>query len=372
MSVFKRGKTYWVEFRFNHIRCRKRSPENSLAGAKTFESLLRMKLARGEPINEKPKVKVPTFSEFSDKWFDTYVKTNNKPSEQDNKEMVFRIHLKPFFGRKPLDQINNLMIEEYKAKKQAQGICNKSINNQIGMLGKCLRCAEEWEVITKVPRIKPLKVPPQTFKFLSEEEYDLLLEASKQVSIELYEMILFTLRTGLRIGELIAVKWEDINYDNQSILIARTCWKGEMGSPKSNRTRQIPLADDLYNLLYQRRQKEGFIFLNQEGEIYSRFALDRALDRACKLAGIKIVSWHPLRHTFASKLANNGVALHVIQALLGHSDLKMTQRYAHLEPLTLSEAIKTLEPKNNLELFRAHKMPTNAEIPVKFEWKIPN
>lgn len=372
MSVMKRGKVYWVEFRFNHTRCRKRSPENTLAGAKTFESLLRMKLARGESIDEKPKARIPNFSEFADKWFNTYVVTNNKPSEQNNKEMTLRNHLKPFFGRTLLDRINNLMIEEYKAKKQAQGICNKSINNQIGMLGKCLRCAEEWEVITKVPRIKPLKVPPQSFKFLAEEEYELLLEASRKISFELYELILFALRTGVRIGELIAVKWSDINHANRSILISRSCWKGAMGSPKSNKVRQIPLAEDIYNLLCQRRQNEGFIFLNQEGQIYSRFSLDRALDRACKLAGIKIVSWHPLRHSFASRLANNGVPLQVIQALLGHSDLKMTQRYAHLEPLTLIDAIKTLEPKKSTNIFCAHKMPTNAEISTNFAWKIPN
>ena len=82
MSVYKRGNKWWVRFRFNHQRYFKCSPENSQAGAKAYEALLRQKLSRGEPIIEvKKEIEIiPTFKEFSDKWFAVYVKTNNKYS----------------------------------------------------------------------------------------------------------------------------------------------------------------------------------------------------------------------------------------------------------------------------------------------------
>lgn len=361
MGQKKRGSKYWVRFGFNHQRYSKASPDNTLAGARAYEAMLRQKLARGESIDERPKEKMATYSEFVERWFDTYVKTNNKPSEQSHKADVIKNHLKPFFGKTPLDRINNLMIEEYKAKKQKQGICNKTINNHIGMLGKSLRCAEDWEIITKVPKIQPLKVPPQTFKFLTEEEYNLLLESAKKSEPEIYEMILFALRTGVRVGELLVIDWSDISFSNGSVTIKRSVFKGIIGSPKSNRFRRIPLAKDVLDLLYQRRQKEGFVFLNNEGQIYSRYSLDRALDRACKAAGVPIVSWHPLRHSFASKLANNGISIQVIQTLLGHSDIKVTQRYAHLEPATLVEAIQTLEPKRGVEINLGYNAGTIAK-----------
>lgn len=364
MSVFKRGNRYWIRFRFNHQRYRRPSPDNTAAGAKAYEALLRQKLAKGMPIEEPQKEKMISFSEFIDKWFDTYVKTNNKPSEQSHKFDVIKNHLRPFFGKTSLDKINNFMIEEYKAKKQKQGICNKTINNHIGMLGKCLRCAVDWEIIDKIPKIQPLKVPPQAFKFLTEEEYSKLLESARTHEPDIYEMILFALRTGVRVGELLVIDWSDINFSNRTVMIRRSIFKGIIGSPKSNKIRQVPLAEDIYNILYARKENEGFVFLNREGKVHSRFSLDRSLDRACRAAGIKIVSWHPLRHTFASKLANNGISLQVIQALLGHSDIKMTQRYAHLEPNTLIDAIRTLEPKKGVFINFGHNMDTidkNAE-----------
>src|SRR5882762_2081967 len=102
------------------MRYRKRSPKNSLAGAKAYELLLRQRIARGEPLNgheENQGPPVPTFKEFSEKWYETYVCTNNKPSEQKAKRVTLRAHLLPCFGPLRLDDISGLEIEEYKAAK---------------------------------------------------------------------------------------------------------------------------------------------------------------------------------------------------------------------------------------------------------------
>jgi len=365
MSVAKRGNRWWVNFSYQHQRYRFSSPNNSQVGAKDYESLLRQKLTRGENIHEKPREDAMLFSDFVKRWFETYVKTNNKPSEQNNKAGTLKVHLLPFFGKMQLTKIGNLTIEEYKAKKQAQGLCNKSINNHIGVLGKCLRCAVDWEILDKVPKIKPLKVPPQTFKFLNEDEYTKLLQSTKETNVELYEMVLFALRTGVRIGELIAVDWTDVDFINKVITIRRSAVNGIIGSPKNNRIRKIPMTSDLANMLYQRQKKSGFIFLDNRDQLHSRYKLDRALEKACKASDIKVVSWHPLRHSFASQLANRGVSIQFIQTLLGHSDLKMTQRYTHIELSTLSDAIKTLEPTIGVNLIFCHNNVTKPKITNK-------
>jgi len=362
MSVFKRGNKYWVGFRCNRIRYRKPCPDNSYAGAKAYEALIRQKLARGESIaaEEKPKDKVPSFQEFSDKWYRTYVLTNNKPSEQVQKKCMLNKHLAPYFGRMVLSQISALQIEEFKAKKQSSGLCNKSINNLLGILGKCLRTAQEWEIIDKVPRIKPLKVAPQEVKYLNEEEYTQLLVAANDGGI-FYEMLLFSLRTGVRIGELAALEWADINFHDGTVTVRRNIVNGIVGSPKNNKFRTVYLACDIFEKLSARRKNNGLIFPDDIGNYFSRFICRNRLNNLCSKAGIKRISWHALRHSFASQLATNGVSLKTIQELMGHSDLKMVQRYAHLEPITLREAIKTLEPKKELDINFGHNMATIPE-----------
>jgi len=366
MSIFKRGNKYWVSIRHNKQRYRLSSPANTLAGAKAYEASLRGKLALGKPVMDKVEEST-SFAQFVDKWFNTYVMTNNKPSEQLNKKTAIKNHLKPFFGKINIDKISALNIEEFKALKQAEGKCNKSINNYLGMLSKCLNCAQEWGIIKTPPKIKPLKVPPQKFRFFTEEQYNRLLEEAQKINREFYEMILFTLRTGVRVGELMALRWEDIDFENKKVTIRRSIVNGIIGSPKNNKIRIIPLTNDILEVLKVKKSTPIHSELFDNGK--SRFSLNRALKRYCGNLGIGVGGWHDLRHTFASKLANNGISLQVIQALLGHSDLKMTQRYAHLEPLTLSDAIKTLEPKEPLNLNFGHNMDTVTKIPNLSEIK---
>lgn len=362
MSVYKRNNKYWISFRFNHVRYRKASPDNTYSGAKAFEALLRQRLARGEPIEvvEKKIVKIVTFEDFSDKWLKTYVKTNNKPSEQNQKKCIIEKHLKPAFGGLPLDKITVLLIEEFKSNKQSENLSNKTINNITGVLSKCLKTAEEWEIITKTPKIKSLKVAPKDPNYLNENEYNKLIEAAKEDRLS-YEMILFTLRTGVRIGELLALDWSDINFANRLVTIKRNIVNGHIGSPKNNKYRSIYLAQDILGVLQTRKKDKGLLFPDSHGSYLSRFSCRHKLEKFCRKANVKKISWHGLRHSFASQLATNGVSLKTIQELLGHSDLKMVQRYAHLEPVTLKEAIRTLEPKIELNLDFGHNMATIPE-----------
>lgn len=369
MSVYKRNNKYWIAFRFSHQRYRKASPENTLAGAKAYEALIRQKLSKGEKLeNEIKKVKkTPDFQTFSKQWFEVYVKTNNKHSEVSNKESILRAHLVPFFGKKAIDQINGLDIEGFKAKEIKAGLSHKSINNFLIVMSRCLKIAQEWSVIEKVPRIKLLKVQIQKFDHLSEKECQDLLDNSDGI---LKNMILVALKTGLRFGELIALEWKDIDYTNNQMTVRQSLYRGVMGGTKSNKIRFVPLIDDVCETLRSINKNNSFIFTKEKGDNLEPMLCLRWLHRTCERAGLRRIGWHTLRHTFASQLAQRGVSITIVKELLGHSDIRTTMRYSHLTTSATREAVLLLN--QNI----GHNMATISDtaneklvlpIPVKSE-----
>ena len=136
-------KSWWIDFRFNHTRYRKRSPENSRTGALAYEAVLRQKLARGESIEKTTHATEHVFERFAWKWFEEYVKANNKYSEQRTKKYIISASLVPFFGKIPVAEITARHIEQYKAQMVRNGVTNKTIKNRLTVLNKCLRTAYE-------------------------------------------------------------------------------------------------------------------------------------------------------------------------------------------------------------------------------------
>ncbi len=342
MGVRKRHKKWWVDFCFRQIRYRRPSPVNSKSGALAYELQLKQKLSRGEPLD--PQIdKTPTFKQFARDWFETYVKNNNKHSEIVSKETILRVHLVPYFGHRKLDEIKNLDVEKYKAKKISQELAPKTINNHLATLKKAFRCAMEWGEIEKHPIIKPLKVPPQKYDFLSPEECEQLLDAADGI---FHDMIAVALGTGLRFGELIALNWEDVDFNAGELTIKQAYVRGILGSTKSNRIRHIPMSHSVSAVLYPMRQSEGLVFSDPRGNPLKQDFCIKKLRSICRKAGLREIGWHTLRHTFASHLAQRGANLSAVQGLLGHSDIQTTMRYAHINRAVLREAITILDGAN--------------------------
>jgi integrase len=356
MGVRKRHNKWWIDFSFEGERYRKPSPENSKAGALAYELVMKQRLAKDEPAHSTPKHR-QTFDEFSGKWFEIYVKTNNKPSEVRSKEYTLRLHLVPFFGRFKLGNIRNIDIEKYKSKKLEAGLNPKSINNHLTILSKCLRTAVEWEETTNFPLIKKLKVPPQRFDFLNEEECELLKQSA---SGYWKDMIKVALETGLRFGELTALTWEDVNLDKGELTIGQAFSGGVLGSTKGNKIRRVPMTDAVYETLDKMKKRQGYVFQNSQGLPLSQSSSIKKLHKTCERAGIRRIGWHTLRHTFASHLAQSGANIVAIQQLLGHTDIKTTMRYAHINRDVLKVAIGNLnKAKEGVEGTR-HNSVTDA------------
>lgn len=343
MAVRKLRNWWWVDIRHEGTRYRKRSPENSRAGAQAYELVLRQRLAKSEPISGRDADRVvATFAQFAQQWFETYVRANNKPSEQYAKKSVLRTHLVPYFGRTPLSEISNGHIEQFKAKKRLDGLSPKRINNILTILNTCLKAAMDWSVIESVPRIKLLKTTPPQIEFLEPFELQQLL--SNQCEPEWQAMITVAARTGMRIGEIVTLMWQDIDFDRSSITVRRSLSANQITATKNYKIRHIPMTVDVKALLASMRQDEGFVFHrpHRQDEYQSRYTAHAALQRACARSHIRRIGWHTLRHTFASHLVMKGVSIYIVQRLLGHSSISQTERYAHLASSTLHEAISVL------------------------------
>lgn len=281
---------------------------------------------------------MPTFREFSAEWYKTYVLTTNKPSEQYTKEGVLRVHLLPFFGETPLDKISNYQIEQFKALKKQAGLNPKTINNFLACLRKCLQCAIDWEKLTVMPKMKKFPIDCGRIDFLSPTESAKLLTDDQDPVI--HGMIRMALRTGMRFGEIIGLDWADVDMAKRIINVRRNKVMGLIGTPKNGKVRSIAIAGDLHAFLSQMVKKSGPVFDLGDGRDLTHHLALNALKRACVRVGIRKISWHTLRHTTASHLAAEGVPMNVVKELLGHSNILMTSKYAHLAPSALKDAVE--------------------------------
>lgn len=360
MAVRIMRHSWWIDFRHAGVRYRMRSPENTRAGANAYEALVKRKLVNGEPLTPDPKPERATFVDFAKEWFVTHVTNNNKPSEQRTKETLLRLHLVPFFGHMPLDDISALEIERYKASKKGH-LSAKSVNNHLICLGKCLRTAVEWGKLGAAPRVRLLRVTPPSIDFLSPAETArLLADAGEPVW---NEMARTAVRTGMRRGELMALDWSDIDLKTASVTVRRSLVDGVIGTPKNHRQRTLPLTDDVVRMFESRRPRarSGLVFLRPDGRRLDKSVAGGAIRRICRRVGLRTIGWHTLRHTFASTLVVEGVPLPIVSALLGHSDISITMRYAHLAPSTLRESVLVLERAERRALAEVGQRAGNAE-----------
>ena len=350
MAIRKIKNSWWVDFRIEHTRYRKRSPENTRAGAAAYEAQLRQRLARGAGLQpSEAKKSDPLFAAFVWTWYRDYVIPNNKFAEQRAKRGVLTNHLIPFFGRLSVGSISSHHIEQFKAQQVGQGASNKAIRNRLTVLNKCLACAHDWlELDRPLPKIRWPKCPQPRTDYLSTDECKMLLGAAEGLT---YEMILTTLRTGMRQGELKGLQWSSIDWQNRSIVIRHSFCdvRRMLDTPKSNRERHIPLDAEVMELLTRRRRDTGYVFLDN-GRPFNRPRLNARLAAACEQAGLRRVTWHVLRHTFATNAAMRGIPLQIVQHLLGHSTVTTTERYAHVAPSMLRVAIDLLSSSAQRQL----------------------
>jgi len=365
---------WFVDIDYQHAdgsreRVRKVSPVQTRRGAEQYEREVRQQLLAGSYGKEVITKEAPTLTQFVE-GFLTYSENNNKPSTVACKRQMLTSHIVPFFGSKRLDSIGPADIEAFKAlmrhktsgarpRKESptkwaikkrygehpKQLSLKSINNSLAMLRKLLSLAQEQGVIEHVPRVRLFRVEKPSFDFLDFDEAERLVQA---MDPEWRPVLLTALKTGLRLGELIGLRWSDLDLVRGKLHVRRTIWRGIEGLPKGGRSRTVEMPRSLVDTLKAIRHLRGpHVFCQADGEPLTPGMLKRPLDRALQGAGIARevgrVGWHDIRHTYGSHLAMRGIPLKVIQEEMGHASIEMTLKYAHLSPETKQNAVQVLD-----------------------------
>jgi integrase len=371
---------YFVDFRYRwpdgkEERFREKSPVNTKKGAAEYERQLRQALLDGsykaalkaeeeakkaqeeevkrreaerlaEEERKKEAANVLTFEKFSSS-FMKFAKNNNKPSEVKNKEKILRLYLNPFFGDMPLAGIGTEDVEVFKAAMLEDDYKVHTVNNMLAALSKLFNLAIDYGKIPTRPKTKTLKKDEdEEVEFLSVSQAKALIA---NVDDAVKGMVIFALHTGLRIGELRALYWSDIDFKRRIMTVRRNLWNDELGTTKSGRNREVSLDNEAVKVLQglQRHLHSDFVFCHQDGTPYCRNQGYSYLRTGAKRAGIVLrrgnVGWHTLRHTFASHLAMEGKTMLEIQKVLGHADIKMTMKYAHLSPEKIASTTLCLD-----------------------------
>lgn len=191
------------------------------------------------------------------------------------------------------------------------------------------------------------KVTDVGFDWLDAEASDRFVAAVRELDPKHADLFLVALRTGMRQGELLALRWGDLRFTadgaGDSIAVRHSLHNGVLGPTKSGKPRHVAMHPDARTALLPRRGSDGaFVFAQADGSPLTGNIVKNPMRRAAEAIERPELHFHCLRHSFASQLVMNGVPLQAVQKLLGHADIKMTLRYAHLQPDVFAGAVATL------------------------------
>ena len=312
-------------------------------------------------------VKKHTLKSFVEEEYSAWVEANHKDGKGTIKRLKYFVEE---YGDYCLEDIDQRSIEQWRTARIKAGRAPATIDRDISVLKSMFTTAIEWCHVSSNPlaKLKPAKLDNGRVRYLTDDEeksvlaamdereskirdgrasanrwraergYPLFPDLSAVAYVDhLKPMALLSLHTGIRWGELVQLTWELINFDNAVMtVLGRTA--------KTGKTRHIPLNAIALGVLdgWEKQTDEAFglVFKGAEGKV--RNNIKKAWNNLLKTAQVSNFHWHDMRHDFASKLVMAGEDLNTVRELMGHADLKMTLRYAHLSPEHKASAVAKL------------------------------
>jgi integrase len=328
MAIYKKGRHWYIDYYVKGVRKRKKiGPSKQVADLALAQ--VKVKIAKGEYLGIYEDKKL-TFRQFAPEYL-AYSQANKSPTSYGRDLVAINRWLTPYFGERYLFHVTAAEAERYK-QARLEAVKPSTVNKELNCLKAVLNKAVSWGYLKEHPLrgLKGLKEPPGRLRYLTPEETTRLLEACDTPPY-LRPIVEIAMHTGMRRSEIIAIRWSDVDLRRRTITLTHT---------KNNERRVIPINDTMAAVLrsWPRVVGTDVLFPDLNGPMVTR-----AFERACRKADVPNLRLHDLRHTFASYLAMGGFNLRAIQQLLGHKDLRMTARYAHLSDDHLQEAVKSLD-----------------------------
>jgi integrase len=373
--------TYWV-FIDHHGKRKAKKIGKDKRTAQEVARKIEARLVLGDlSLLDQDEEKTPTFGEYAQTWIKVTVPATCKPATLYDYQIILKIHVLPEFGKIPITEINRHMVKKFLMTKVKAGFAQSTITHMKNVIAGTLNLAVDDEVIPVNPahrlgKIFRAKSPRPEIDPLTREEVALLLENFKKHYPTDYPLALLLARTGLRIGEAIALKWDDIDFNSRFLTIRRNFSRGKIETPKNGKSRRVDmslqLTQSLLDLRHQRRVetlKNGWrevpewVFLTAEGTpMDSCNWRNRVFNKALKKGGLRKIRIHDLRHTYASLLIQGGESLAYIRDQLGHHSIKVTvDIYGHLAPEGNKEAVDRLDDPHPDETIRNPGATKKAE-----------
>ena len=354
MGIFKKGNNWFIDYYVNGRRKRESvGPSKELA--QIVLKKRKVQIAENKFLDVRKQKRIH-FRDMARLYLESYSKPNKRSWDRD--ELSIK-NLNAFFGSKYLHEINALDIENYKVERR-QKVSPATVNRELACLKHIFVKAIEWGKIASSPasKVKKFREPNRRVRYLEEEEIERLYETCSE---HLRPIIAVALNTGMRKGEILNLKWADVNLRTRVISILNS---------KNGEKREIPINDDLARTLFgvRKNPKSPYVFCKEDGMPYRDVKV--GFRAALRRAKIKNFRFHDLRHTFASHLVMRGVDLKTVQELLGHKDMRMTLRYSHLSADHKRAAVEKLSSRmdtymdtkgqfeklvENLELSKSHQ-----------------
>lgn len=287
-----------------------------------------------------------TVSEVADRLLPYLEAKGRKPSTLRAYRSKLKAQINPQMGDRPVARVTRGEVEAFVTALADAGRAAHYAANCLGLLHSVCEFAVRngWATINPcryVEAPKTLEVDT-AIRFLDQTEVEALLAAIPDGDYGRVQRVLYlaAVMTGMRQGELLALRWRDVDWSAQRVRVNRNYVRGEFGTPKSRRgSRSVPLADRLGGELDRLHQASAFqgdddlVFANPHtGKPMNGHTLTRTYQRALQTAGVRQVRFHDLRHTFGTRMAAAGVPMRTLQEWMGHRDFRTTLIYADYAP----------------------------------------
>ena len=304
-----------------------------------------------------------TVGTWMDTWFENVAKIKVRPSSHQTYKGYIDNHIKPNIGKIPLEKLTTMdlqkfyrkllttgRVERVESKEQPKGLSAKTVRN----INQVISSAMDLAVAQKIILVNPTnacelpKVEHQEMQTIPAELLQAFLQEAKATGI--YEMYYIELATGLRRGELLGLKWTDIDWKNGIIKVRRQVARVdgqivEAPLKTKNSYRAVSISPQAIEVLWEQKRKTNdiYVFPSPNGGPISPDSVNNMLKRVLERAGIPKVRFHDLRHTFATIALQNGVDIKTVSGMLGHFSAGFTlDTYAHVTTAAQKEAAATM------------------------------
>lgn len=287
------------------------------------------------------------FGQIAADWFENKVLPQKSTKTIAEYRSILSKHLIPKYGGVYVQHIfsghADSLIQTCKVKELAP----KTINKILMVFKQVMKFAEQHKYVIKnqLAGYPELKVQKRKDEFLATAEIKQLLRANRNELI--YPMLILALNTGMRLGEILGLCWDRVDFNTNFITVSRTLSRTELQeTTKTHLIRHIPMNDEVLNLMRELVKKQRslrFVFSKIDGSCWNpdHFG-SREFKKALEKSGVRRIRFHDLRHTYASQYMMSGGDIYDLQRILGHSKIEMTQRYAHLSPNYLAKQVNLI------------------------------